>query len=126
MSNDNSLLQQRQELIEQIERLGPMRKGSVTEQMLPYKRKDGSQGNRGPYFTYTFKQGNKTKGKHLADEQEAQLYREQIDRFRDYQELSSRFVETSQALADAEAQARRGKKNSRTKSKKKSSAKSQR
>ena len=126
MSSDDSLLQQRQELIEQIDRLAPIRKGSVTEQMLPYKRNDGSKGTRGPYYTYTFKQGNKTKGKHLADEQEAQLYREQIGRFRDYQELSSRFVETSQALADAEADARRGKKNFRTKSKKKSSVKSQR
>ena len=110
MSRDASLLQQRQELIRQIEQLGPMRKGSVTQQMLPYKKKDGSVAHRGPYFTYTFKKGGKTRGRHLRGLEEAELYRAQIDRFRSFQDLSHRLVETSQAGADAEADARRGKK----------------
>ena len=124
MSRDASLPQQRQELIRRIEQLGPMRKGSVTQQMLPYKKTDGSRASRGPYFTYTFKQEGKTKGRHLRDEQEAELYRRQIDHFRSFQELSRRFVETSQALADVDANASGGKKNSRTKSRGSSSAKS--
>jgi hypothetical protein len=124
MSRDDSLLKMRQELIRQIDKLGPMRKGSVTEQMLPYKKKDGSVGRKGPYFTYTFKMGEKTKGRHLHDEKEARLYRQQIDRFRSFQNLSRRLVETGQALADAEAEMRRGKKNSSTKSRKKSRGKS--
>ena len=124
MPRDDSLLKQRQELIQQIDQLGAMRKGSVNKQMLPYKRKDGSTARRGPYFTYTFKEKNKTKGQHLHDENEADLYQKQIDRFRTFQNLSQRLVETSQAMADAEANKTRCKKNSKIKSKKKSRAKS--
>lgn len=119
MSNSNSLSQLRHELLQQIGQLGPMRKGSVNKQMLPYKRKDGSQGLRGPYFTYTFKDEKKTMGRHLKDEQEAELYSQQIERFRSFKDLSHRFVETSQALADVEVEKRRCKKNSSAKSKKK-------
>ena len=124
MSRDSSLLQRRQELLRRLEQLGPMRKGSVAHRMLPYRKADGSRASRGPYFTYTFKQAGKTKGRHLRDEQEAELYRRQIERFRSFQELSNRLVETGQALADLEAEASRGRKNSRTKSRRSSNAKS--
>lgn len=124
MSCNDSLPKTRQKLIQQIDLIGTMRKGSVTEQMLPYKKKDGSVARRGPYFTYTFKEGAKTKGRHLRDQEEAQLYQGQIERYRTFQDLARRLVETSQAMADAEADGRRCKKNSKTKSRKKSSAKS--
>lgn len=68
--------------------------------------------------------GEKTKGRHLRGEKEARLYRQQIDRFRSFQDLSRRLVETGQALADAEAETRRNKIHSNAKSGKKSSVKS--
>ena len=91
------------QIIEQIAVLGPMRMGSINEQLLPYKQPDGSIRRRGPYLTYTFKQGGKTRGKHLRNQEEAELYQRQIQNYRRYQELSAELVQVSQTLADLEA-----------------------
>jgi hypothetical protein len=113
MDSMQELSRQRARLIEQIGELGPMRMGTVTEQMLPTRRADGSIYRRGPYLTYTFRKGGKTCGRHLRNDREADLYRRQIEAFRRYQELSSELVEVSQRLADLEAVGEReGKKNS--------------
>ena len=114
MSSFEQLSRQRTRVIEQIAALGPMRMGTVSEQMLPAKHSDGSTYRRGPYLTYTFKHGGKTCGKHLRNEEEADLYRRQIEAFRHYQELSAELVEVSQRLADLEAAGDQGcKKNSK-------------
>lgn len=115
MDSLEQLSNKRARVIEQIAGLGAMRMGTITEQMLPAKHKDGSVYRRGPYLTYTFKQGGKTCGKHLRNEEEAGLYRRQIDAYRRYQQLSAELVELSQRLADLEAGGEQGcKKNSRT------------
>jgi hypothetical protein len=114
MDTHARLIKQREVILDQIQRLGPMRMGTVSEQFLPTRRADGSVYRRGPYLTYTFKRGRKTCGKHLRDEQQARLYRQQIDNWRRYQALSTELVEVSQRLADLEARtAEEGKKNSK-------------
>lgn len=102
MTSLEQLARQRARVVEQIAALGPMRMGTITEQMLPGKHRDGTAYRRGPYLTYTFKHGGKTFGKHLRDEDEAELYRRQIETFRRYRGLSSELVELSQRLADLE------------------------
>jgi len=114
MDTVRQLSQERARLIEEIAALGPMRMGSICDHYLPTKRKDGSAYRRGPYPTYTFKRGGKTRGKQLRGAAEATLYREQIAAFRRFQALSTELVEVSQRLADLEvAGAPEGKKNSR-------------
>ena len=114
MDEYRQLSRRRAQIVEQIAALGPMRMGSITEQHLPTHRADGSVYRRGPYLTYTFKQGGKTCGKHLRDAHEAELYRSQIEAFRRYQELAAELVRVSQRLADLEAAGDQGgKKNSR-------------
>jgi hypothetical protein len=109
------LSKQRMRVVEEIASLGPMRMGTITEQMLPGKHRDGSAYRRGPYLTYTFKQGGKTCGRHLRNEDEADLYRRQIEAYRRYQQLSCELVDLSQQLADLEAGGEQGcKKNSRS------------
>ena len=108
------LTRRRAQILDEITALGPMRRGTVNEQLLPCRRADGSVGRRGPYLTYTFKQGGKTSGKHLRNPEEADLYQSQIANFRRFQELSAELVQVSQTLADAEAAGDEGgKKNSR-------------
>ena len=115
MDTFRQLSQQRARLVEEIAALGPMRMGSVCDHSLPTKRKDGSVYRRGPYPTYTFKQGGKTRGKQLRGAAEAALYRQQIEAFRRYQDLSAQLVQVSQRLADLEAAGDQGgKKNFRT------------
>jgi hypothetical protein len=114
MDEHRQLTRQRAHILEQIAALGPMRMGSITEQHLPTRRSDGSIYRRGPYLTYTYKQGGKTRGKHLRDVREADLYRSQIEAFRRYQALSAQLVQVSQRLADLEVSGDQGgKKNSR-------------
>jgi hypothetical protein len=114
MDTFRKLAARRAEILEQIAALGPMRRGSIQEQFLPYKRPDGSIRRRGPYLTYTFKEGGKTRGKHLRNQEEAQQYQAQIDNYRRYQQLSAELVRVSQTLADLEAAGDEGcKKNSR-------------
>lgn len=114
MDTYHQLSQQRSQILKQIEALGPMRMGSVCDHYLPTRRKDGTRYRRGPYPTYTFKQGGKTRGKQLHHREEAELYRRQIEAFRRYQQLSAGLVQVSQRLADLEAVGQEGgKKNSR-------------
>lgn len=115
MDTCRKLTARREQIIEQIAALGPMRMGSISEQLLPYKQPDGSIRRRGPYLTYTFKQGGRTRGKHLRNQEEADLYQRQIQNYRRYQELSTELVQVSQTLADLEASSAEGsKKNSRS------------
>jgi hypothetical protein len=114
MDTYRQLSQKRSQLVRQIDQLGPMRMGSVSEHYVPTRRADGSTYRRGPYPTYTFKQGGRTRGKHLRDERQAELYRHQIEAFRRFQEWTAELVRVSQQLADLEAaEASAGKKNSK-------------
>lgn len=111
MNSLEAAAQRRQDILEQIADLGPMRMGSVTQQSSPFTRKDGSIGQRRTRFTYTFKRKNKTLGKHIGSEREARIYREQIETFRRYQALSAELLTVSQQLADLTNQEQCGKKN---------------
>ena len=114
MDTFHRLSQRRARIVEQIAALGPMRMGSVCDHYVPGQRKDGTAYRRGPYPTYTFKRHGKTRGKQLRDGEQAAVYRQQIEAFRHYQQLSGELVQISQRLADLEAAApAEGKKNSR-------------
>ena len=121
METHAQLLREREVLIQRIAELGPLRMGSVCEQYLPTRRRDGSLDRRGPYLTYTFKHEGRTRGRHLRDEHEARLYRRQIENWQRYRELSAQLVQVGQRLADLEVQAATAgagaKKNSRRPSK---------
>jgi len=113
MQAQSQLHRERQRLLEEIGALGTMRKGSVTRQSLPYRRKDGTTRRRGPYLTYTYKAAGKTRGKHLRGEEEAEVFRRQIRAYRQYQDLSAQLVDVCHRLADLEAAGATGKKNSK-------------
>ena len=108
------LQETKQTLIREIAALGPMRMGSLCERFLPSRRRDGSVHRRGPYVMYTYKKEGKTLGK-FVKEKDVQLYREQIEVYRRFEQLSRELVTVSQKLADIEASAEKeeSKKNSR-------------
>jgi len=99
-------------ILEQIARLGPMRKGSITHQSVWAKAKDGSPVRRGPYPLYSCKKRGKTVSKRVPRDLVA-LYDEQILRFRRFEELIDQFVEVAEQQADtqvAEANKKKGSK----------------
>lgn len=114
MSSLQSLQTQRQEILDRIACLGPVRKGSVSTQF--FASKDASRKRRGPFPVYTRKESGKTLSRRVAPEAAA-IYRAQIERWREFRALVRRLVEIDGVLADIEAaemRGRGGKKNSRS------------
>jgi hypothetical protein len=75
LSDYPNLRQQRQQLLQQLSGLQELRRGSLTEQFLMVKRKDGSRVTRGPYPLLTRKHGQKTLSRRLTDSALVPLYR---------------------------------------------------
>ncbi len=88
-------------ILEEIAQLGPMRKGSITQQYFETKNKDGSTGRRGPYPLYSRKKKGKTVSKRIPKDR-VEHYEEQIRRFRQFEELIGELVEVGEELADGE------------------------
>lgn len=106
--NATKLLSQRTRILQQIEELKPMRKGSVTQQYFLASGKDGGQRRRGPYPLYTCKKKGKTVSKRIRPELRP-VYEQQIAQFRRFEELVAEFAEVGERLADLDA-ARSGEK----------------
>ena len=114
MNHPSRLTQRKDETLSHLAALGPMRKGSLTEQYVEVTLKDGSRSRRGPYTLYTCKDDGKTLSRRLKSEAEVALYREQIAAFRRFQELTGELARIGRTLADLEVEDPEGsKKNSR-------------
>ena len=109
-----SLIRRSNQILAELAALGPLRKGTLTEQYVVTVRRDGSPGQRGPYTLYTCKEAGRTLSRRLSQPAQIALYREQIAAFRRFQELTAELARLSQQRADLEAAGRpEGKKNSR-------------
>ena len=94
------LQQQRQRLLQQLSGLQELRRGSLTEQFLMVKRKDGSRVRRGPYPLLTRKQGQKTISLRLTDPTLVPLYRQQIQAMRQFETAVDGLVQVGEQLSD--------------------------
>lgn len=114
MDPTTKLMQHKNQLLAQLAALGPMRKGTLTEQYVQTTLKDGTPSRRGPYMVYTFKEHGQTLSRRLSDRAQIAGYRQQIATFRRFQELTAELARIGQQLADLEAAGQdEGKKNSK-------------
>ena len=95
-----NLHQQRLRLLQQLSGLPEVRRGSLTEQFLVVKRKDGSRVKRGPYPLLTRKQGQKTVSLRLTDPTLVPLYRQQIQAMRQFETVVDGLVQVGEQLSD--------------------------
>ena len=95
-----TLEQHRQQLLQQLSGLPEIRRGSLTEQFLTVKRKDGSRLKRGPYPLLTRKQGQKTVSQRLTDPALVPLYRRQIQAMRQFETVVDGLVHVGEELSD--------------------------
>jgi hypothetical protein len=95
-----NLSQQRQQLLQQLSGLEELRRGSLTEQFIMVKRKDGSRVKRGPYPLLTRKQGQKTVSLRLTDPALVPLYRQQIQAMRQFETVVDGLVQVGEQLSD--------------------------
>ena len=90
----------RQTLLQQLSGLQHLRRGSLTEQFLLVKRKDGSHVKRGPYPLLTRKVGQKTVSQRLTDPDLVPLYREQIQAMRQFETVVAHLVQVGEQFSD--------------------------
>lgn len=95
-----NLQQQRQRLLQELSGLQELRRGSLTEQFLLVKRKDGSRIKRGPYPLLTRKVGQKTVSRRLTDSALVPLYRQQIQAMRQFETVVDGLVQVGEQLSD--------------------------
>ena len=100
LSDYPNLQQHRQRLLQQLSGLQELRRGSLTEQFLVVKRKDGSRVKRGPYPLLTRKQGQKTVSLRLTDPALVSLYRQQIQAMRQFETVVDGLVQVGEQLSD--------------------------
>lgn len=114
MPNLESLSNQWNDVAAKIATLGPMRPGTVCPQRVKYRAKDGTEKSNGPYPILTFKdKGNKTRTIRLRSAEEAEIAGQQIEAFRQFQQLTQELVRIGRQMADLEmAEKTEGKKNS--------------
>jgi hypothetical protein len=91
---------QRQALLDQLAHLQQIRRGSLTEQFLMVKRKDGSRVKRGPYPLLTKKVGANTVSQRLCDPTVCALYRRQIQAMRQFEDVVGQLVRIGEKLSD--------------------------
>lgn len=95
-----SLLQKRQQIIEELGNLGPVRRGSITEQHYESTLADGRKVRRGPYLLYSYKEKQRTVSCRLTDGAQVSMYRQQIAAYRQFQRLTSELVAVGERIAD--------------------------
>src|ERR1051326_8238965 len=91
---------QRQQLLRKLSNLRELRRGSLTEQFLLVKRKDGSRVKRGPYPLFTRKEAKKTLSVRLSDPALVPLYRQQLQTMREFETVVSQLVRVGEELSD--------------------------
>jgi hypothetical protein len=90
----------RQALLQQLAGFQQLRRGSLTDQFLLVKRKDGSKVKRGPYPLLTRKEGQKTISRRLSDPELVSLYRQQIQAMRQFETVVDQLVRVGEQLGD--------------------------
>jgi hypothetical protein len=102
---------QRRKLLDQIENLDQIRRGSITEQFVEAVHKDGSKVRRGPYVLYSYKdKGGRTVSRRLKDPQQIAHYRSQIEAFHQFQQCTAQLLGLGEALSDLALEDAEGKK----------------
>jgi hypothetical protein len=100
MTQMETLRIRREEILRELTGLGPMRRGSLVEQFVETTKADGSKGRRGPYVLYSYKERGKTLSRRVTKREEIPLYRDQIQTFRKYQELTCALLQVSEQMSD--------------------------
>jgi hypothetical protein len=104
MSTYSEIAERRRAVLDELEGLERIRRGSVVEQYLTSATRDGRRAKRGPYALYTLKRKGRTVSRRLRPGVVA-VFREQIAAGRRFQVLVHELMELGEALSDQTVQA---------------------
>lgn len=114
---------QRQRLLKELAELGAIRRGSISEQFVESRGRDGVKKRRGPYFVYTYKEKGKTISRRLTSPEQVSLCQRQIEAFRRFQELTAQLLQIGEQASNLALEGEAVKKTSRSRSKSKKTPK---
>lgn len=100
-----ALERRRAEILEQIQTLGDMRRGSIVEQYLkcgksPCRCKQPNHPGHGPYFTFTRKLGGKTQTRQFRPGPALAKLKREVENFHRLQALSDQLVVINEELCE--------------------------
>ena len=105
MHTPSGIQQRRRQLLDELEQLEQIRRGSLTEQFVEATGRDGKHYRRGPYPLYTFKVGGKTLSRRLRGTEQVSRYREQVQAGHRFQELTRELMDLGETICDQVLQA---------------------
>jgi len=99
MKSSERLEAERQEILREMSRIERMRRGTVNEQYVKTRQKDGRVVENGPYYLYSRTEKGRSVSQRLT-EAEVEQYRVETENCRRFKELASRCVLVCEGLAD--------------------------
>lgn len=118
MYTTHQIREKRRKIIEELVELTHVRRGSITEQVVPFTDRDGKRRQRGPYPLYSFKEKGKTFSRRLTSPQQVELYRQHIQNGRRFNELVEQLRHLGEEFCEQQTHAEAEKKTSKRKSNK--------
>lgn len=115
MRSSERLEAERQEILREMGAIERMRRGTVNEQYIRTRQKDGGVVENGPYFLYSRTEKGRSVSQRLA-EGEVVRYREETENCRRFKELANRCVLVCENLADQDEGTREKKRPRRSRS----------
>jgi hypothetical protein len=100
MAHIQQLREQRRRLLEELQNLEGIRRGSIVEQYVVATRKDGGKRRRGPYVLYSYKEKGKTVSRRLTQKTDIPLYQSQIENFRRFQRITAELLRIGEQISD--------------------------
>jgi len=106
MMSSDTLEARRRTVLEQLEAIRSLRKGTLSEQWVPVVR-DGKKTKklRGPYFVWTSKVGKKTVSERIKGKQEQQWAQQDALNYQRFKELCAELEDLTHQLGLVERQA---------------------
>lgn len=97
--------QRRRQILDELGQLEQIRRGSLTDQFVEARTRDGRSHRRGPYPLYTYKAGGKTVSRRLSGSEQVGRYRAQVSAGHRFQELTRELMELGESFCDQVLQA---------------------
>ena len=100
MTQIQQLRKHRNQLVDELRDLEEIRRGSIVEQYVVARRKDGVKSRRGPYVLYSYKEKGKTVSRRLTKEADIPIYQKQIENFRRFQHITAELLRIGEQISE--------------------------
>lgn len=105
MNTIAELEQRRRELLQEMESIRAMRRGTVAEQFLKGQVKGKKEPvERGPYFVFVRKVDGKSQSQRLRSPEEVQRTRQEVCNYRRFEQLVKEFAELTERLGELDSE----------------------